>query len=183
MKIPVNGKLYGCNVCARTVIKFWIRFKVSFLDAWCDPETDFEKRKLLLKQLFYVSADIEEPFADFSEQADADEDFILNARSLKAIIFECNLDPVKNPVDYGIPSGEITFLANFASAGLPDCWLDQFKYFDIIAIIQRKSMIENPKTYETARMTQEESNEFFGITKDREESISKYILEHPEEFK
>ena len=181
MKIPVGQAVYDCSVCARTVIRFWQRWGVPFRDEWYKADSP-EKRDELLKKLFYVSAGVELPFAEFSEQADADHGFSLSASALRYIIFECNLTGGKRGADYGIPNDEVTFLARILISGIPDAWLDQFKYYELHEIMQRQSLLQDPATYETEVMSESEQDAFYGITKEKQSKISEYIKAHPEEF-
>lgn len=184
MLLEVNGTKYECSICARTVIRFWQYFKVSFLDEWNEAtkSADVDYMLKLLKQLVYASSNCKKTYQEFETEANKDKNFLSQAYNLKDIIFECNFTAPKQP-DNGIPSDIVTFLANILICRIPDCWLDQFKYFELAEIINRKSFIENPDNYKNVMISKSELDRFDGITEERERSISEYIQAHPEEFK
>lgn len=174
MKILVNDTVYECSTAARTLIKYWQRNGASFHEQWmkkCNNSED--KRELLIRLVYSGLKDV--PFEKFKADAEADDTFVTSALAIKGLVFACNLKPSKPSPDYGIPNDEVTFLANFAIHGLPDAWLDEFTYYQIIEIIQRKALIQNPDTYKIEIATSDEVEALQGLTEKKKKQISEYL--------
>lgn len=180
MKFKVNGILYDCILTAWTPIRFYLKFRQSFITEWGKINSlenfDLQAQKELLTKLFYIAINNKDlPFAKFQAEAEADENFFSTAFLLFTMIYENNSKKRKSN-DCGIEYTELTFLAVFGKSGLPEKVLDELLYFDIIEIFAIQGDLADPKLYEYKMATPEERKMAFGITEQDEAELEKFLL-------
>ncbi len=172
MKFFVNGKPYNCITTAWTPIRYYLRYRKSFLKEWNES---IDKTELLMR-LFYIAInDSNLSFADFKKECEADEIFEASAFALFRIIFASDHKKRKSE-DYGIEYNELTFLATFGKSGLPEKVLDELTYFDVMEIFAIQGDLQNPDNYKHRMATPEERKQVFGITAEVEAELEKYLL-------
>lgn len=172
MKFVVNGKIYDCTITAWTPIRYYLRYRESFLKAWHKADDKTE----LLKRLFYIAInDKNLSFDTFQKECEADAEFISSAYVLFGLVFG-NDHKQRKTEDYGIEYNELTFLAVFGKSGLPEKVLDELTYFDIMEIFAIQGDLQNPDNYQYRIATPEERKKAFGITKEAEAELEKFLL-------
>lgn len=175
MKFHVNNKSYDCIISAWTPIRYYLRYRQSFLSEW-NKNNDNTEREHLLKKLFYIAINRNDLlFSEFQKEAEADERFFSTAFTLFLIIF-ANSNKPRNGHDYGIEYNELTFLAMFGKSGLPEKVLDELTYFDIMEVFSIQGDLSNPDTYEYRMASDEERKMALGISKQAEEELEKFLL-------
>lgn len=180
MKIRVGKKLYDCNLMARTVVRFWRDWGFSFSEEWYKDirafNPDDDRHRELLMQLAYTAIGAPMSYKAFCQKVLDDKDFFVTANAVRFLVFECRMTPDGKKIpNYGIPNDELTFLAQVAIARIPDAWLDELKYYQIVQLIQRIGMLQSPDTYKTEIMDGEELDKFHGLTDERKRKISEYL--------
>lgn len=180
MKFNVNGKIYDCVITAWTPIRYYLRYRESFLKEWnrviTSEDFDIKAQMALLTRLFYIATnDKNLSFTEFQQEVEADKSFYSTAFTLFLIVFENNGKKRKSS-DYGIEYNELTFLAIFGKSGLPEKVLDELLYFDIMEIFAIQGDLTDPKNYEYRMATAEERKMAYGITEQDELELEKFLL-------
>jgi hypothetical protein len=134
-----------------------------------------DAQKQLLAKLFYTAINDENlSFGEFQREAERDENFFYTALILFQVIFE-NTHAKRKGGDYGLVYNELTFLAMFGNSGLPARVLDELSYFDVMEIFAIQGDLANPETYKYKMATPEERKLAFGITKQAETELEKFL--------